>query len=79
MADYQLRKWRGWHHHMSLVLLAHLFLLRERIHNAKAYPMLSFQDMVTMLSFYLPKRDVTEEEIFRQLAVRHEKRRHRRP
>jgi SRSO17 transposase len=74
MSDYQLRKWRGWHHHMSLVLLAHLFLLRERIYNAEAYPMLSFQDMVTMLSFYLPKRDVTEEEIFRQLAVRHRKR-----
>lgn len=74
MADYQLRKWRGWHHHMSLVLLAHLFLLRERIHNAESFPLLSFQDMVTMLSFYLPKRDVTEEEIFRQLAVRHRKR-----
>lgn len=74
MSDYQLRKWRGWHHHMSLVLLAHLFLLRERIFNSEAYPMLSFQDMVTMLSFYLPKRDVTEEEIFRQLAARHRKR-----
>lgn len=74
MADYQLRKWRGWHHHMSLVLLAHLFLLRERIFNAEAFPLLSCQDVVTMLSFYLPKRDVTEEEIFRQLAVRHRKR-----
>ncbi len=74
MADYQLRKWRGWHHHMSLVLLAHLFLLRERLFNAEAFPLLSCQDIVTMLAFYLPKRDVTEEEIFRQLAVRHRKR-----
>ena len=74
MADYQLRKWRGWHHHMSLVLVAHLFLLRERLYNAEAYPMLSCQDIVTMLAFYLPKRDVTEEEIFRQMAVRHRKR-----
>jgi hypothetical protein len=74
MADYHLRKWRGWQHHMTLTLLAHLFLLREKIHNAELYPLLSCQDIVTMLAFYLPKRDVTEEEIFRQLSARHKKR-----
>ena len=74
LADYQLRKWRGWHHHMALTLLAHLFLLRERLENAEAYPLLSCQDIVGMLAFYLPKRDVTEEEMFRQLATRHKKR-----
>jgi hypothetical protein len=57
-----------------LVLLAHLFLLRERISNAKGYPLLSCQDVVTMLEFYLPKRDVTEDEVFRQLSTRHRKR-----
>jgi len=75
MADYQLRKWRGWHHHMSLTLLAHLFLLRERMFNAKAYPLLSCQDLASLLAYYLPKRDVTEEEVFRQMAQRHRKRR----
>ena len=74
MSDYQLRKWRGWHHHMALTLLAHLFLLRERIHNADDFPLLSCQDVVSMLAFYLPKRDVTEEEMFRQLSARHRKR-----
>jgi len=74
MAEYQLRKWRGWHHHMCLVALAHLFLLRERIHNAEAVPLLSVRDIVTLLSFYLPARDTTEKELFRQLAVRHRKR-----
>jgi SRSO17 transposase len=74
MAEYQLRKWRGWHHHMTLVLMAKLFLLREQIHNADAYPLLSCQDVVSMLAFYLPKRDVTENEMFRQLKARHKKR-----
>lgn len=74
MSDYQLRKWRGWHHHMTLVLLAHLFLLRERLENAESYPLLSCQDVVSMLAFYLPKRDVTEAEVFRQLSARHRKR-----
>lgn len=74
MSDYQLRNWRGWHHHMALTLLAHLFLLRERLENAEAYPLLSCQDVVSMLAFYLPKRDVTEKEMFRQLKTRHRKR-----
>jgi SRSO17 transposase len=74
MGEYQLRKWRGWHHHMSLVLLAHLFLLRERLENAKDFPLLSCQDVVTLLAFYLPKRDITERELFRQLKLRHTKR-----
>jgi SRSO17 transposase len=73
MAEYQLRKWRGWQHHMTLTLLAHLFLLRERIQNADDYPLLSCQDVVTLLEHYLPKRDVTEDEVFRQLNQRHRK------
>jgi hypothetical protein len=59
---------------MALIGLAHLFLLRERIHNEEAFPLLSMEDVVAMLAFYLPKRDATEEEVFRQLTTRHEKR-----
>jgi SRSO17 transposase len=28
MGDYEVRSWRGWHHHMTLVLLAMGFLVR---------------------------------------------------
>ena len=28
MGDYQVRSWQGWHHHMTLVILAHFFLVR---------------------------------------------------
>lgn len=28
MGDYELRSWRGWHHHMTLVILALAFLVR---------------------------------------------------
>ncbi len=28
--DYELRSWPGWHHHMTLVILAHHFLVRLR-------------------------------------------------
>ena len=26
MAQYETRSWIGWHHHMSLVVMAHLFI-----------------------------------------------------
>jgi SRSO17 transposase len=28
MGDYEVRSWTGWHHHMTLVILAHFFLVR---------------------------------------------------
>lgn len=32
MDHYQVRGWRGWHHHMTMTLLAHHFLVRLRLH-----------------------------------------------
>lgn len=37
MADYQVRGWLGWHHHMSLVMLAMLFLLQEKMHSPEIW------------------------------------------
>lgn len=38
MDHYELRFWRGWHHHMTLVILAHHFLvrLRQRLMNRES-------------------------------------------
>lgn len=30
MDHYEVRSWRGWHHHMTMTLLAHHFLVRQR-------------------------------------------------
>ena len=30
MAQYETRSWVGWHHHMSLVAMAHLFITLTR-------------------------------------------------
>lgn len=30
MGDYEVRSWRGWHHHMTLCILAHFFLVRQQ-------------------------------------------------
>jgi SRSO17 transposase len=31
MGEYEVRSWRGWHHHMTLVILAHFFLVRLQL------------------------------------------------
>jgi SRSO17 transposase len=37
MAAYQTRSWRGWHHHMTLVILAHHFLVRLKLKHKKGH------------------------------------------
>lgn len=35
MAQYQTRSWRGWHHHMTLVILAHHFVARLKLRHKR--------------------------------------------
>jgi len=75
MGDYQARGWTAWHHHMALVSLAMLFVLKERLLHRREIELLSFQDIVELLNFYLPRADRTEEAVLRNIARRHRKRR----
>lgn len=74
LGDYQARKWNSWHHHMALVMMAMLFMLKTRLSNKNDYPLLSCSDVKVMLAYFLPRRDTTFEEIQRQMEVRHKKR-----
>jgi SRSO17 transposase len=71
---YQARGWRSWHHHMALVMMAMLFMLKERTASRDTYPLLSCADVETLLAHVLPRRDVDLEEVIRQLEVRHQRR-----
>ena len=72
--EYQIRGWNGWHHHITLVMVAMLFMLKRRLSNKDEYPLLSCSDIQTLLKHFLPRRDVTVEEVLRQMEVRHRKR-----
>lgn len=74
MADYQVRKWSAWHHHMALVMMAMLFMLSERILHKNTYPLLSCSDIEDLLARFLPRRDMTEDEVVFQLEQRHRQR-----
>jgi SRSO17 transposase len=71
MAQYQVRVWRGWHHHMALVALALLFTTLEKIRTRGAHPLLSCRDITELLDHYLPRRGRREDDVLAQIAKRH--------
>lgn len=74
MSDYQVRKWSAWHHHMALVMMAMVFMLTERMYHKDTYPLLSCADIEELLARFLPRRDVSKEEVIMQLEARHQQR-----
>lgn len=72
--EYQARSWQAWYHHVALVLMALLFLLRERQIQREALPLLSAGDIKVLLARVLPRQDQTPEEIIRQIQIRHQQR-----
>jgi len=71
---YQARGWQAWHHHMSLVMMAMLFMLETRLEQKGSYPLLSCPDIATLLAHFLPRRDINPAEVLRQMKVRHKQR-----
>jgi len=59
---------------MALVMMAMLFMLKQRIEHQDELPLLSCADIETLLAHLLPRRDVGVEEVIRQMEVRHQKR-----
>jgi SRSO17 transposase len=74
MGQYQVRSWQSWHHHMALVMMAMLFMLEVKLEQHRDVSLLSTADIVALLAHYLPRRDLDEEELFRQMELRHRKR-----
>ncbi len=51
---YELRSWRGWHHHMLFAFLAHLFLVRMRLFFKHRAPALTVPQVRLLLLSVLP-------------------------
>ena len=71
LADYQVRRWDAWHHHMALIMLGTLFLLKQKKAGRPQWPMLSFSDLVTALAHLLPRRQMTSAELAEVITQRH--------
>ena len=69
--EYQVRGWRGWHHHMTLVLLAMLFLLELQLDWKPKAPLLTLRDVKEILEVTLPKREFSSTEILIHIEQKH--------
>jgi SRSO17 transposase len=74
LSDYQVRKWQGWHHHHALVMMASLFLLKERLSQQETVPLMSLRDARLLIIARLFGTDEDVETCLTQMRVRHEKR-----
>ncbi len=74
MDEYQARSWQAWYHHMALVMMALLFILKEKHLQSEALPLLSAADVKHLLVRLLPRRDLDIEESIRQVQNRHRQR-----
>lgn len=72
--EYQARGWKAWHHHMALVMMAMLFMLQEKLEHRETDPLLSSADIKLMLAHFLPKREMTVEDVIEQMEHRHKQR-----
>ena len=75
MAEYQVRRWQAWHHHMALVMIATMFLAKERIAHRETAELLSCRDLVDIMRHRLPTKVVTDEDLAASISDRHRRRR----
>jgi SRSO17 transposase len=67
MAHYEVRGWRGWHHHMTMSLLALWFLGLERFREQTTTPALTVSLVREVFSRVLALWQLSLEEIVREL------------
>jgi len=62
MADYESRSWTSWHHHMSLVALAHLFVTLTKLDLKRDAPELTLPLAMELLRSALPRPVLSHED-----------------
>jgi SRSO17 transposase len=75
MGHYQVRSWTGWHHHMTMCILAHFFLVRLKLRLGDKAPALTLSQAKSLLTGVLPKREFDREWVLEVLAY-HQRRNH---
>ena len=75
MADYQVRGFHAWHHHMALVMVALMFLAKERLAHGDAADLLSCNDLVEIMRHKLPTKIETDADLVAVIEDRHRRRR----
>lgn len=75
LADYQALGWLAWHHHVTMVMLAMLFIAQQRVAHNPGLALLSPRDIVEMLKETLPRKPEGKDALVRRINQRHQRRR----
>ena len=75
LADYHVLGWRAWHHHVTMVMLAMLFIAEQRVAHQPALALLTPRDIVEMLQETLPRKPAGKDALVARINQRHERRR----
>lgn len=76
MADYQVRNWKAWHHHMALVLLAMLWIMKEQMHFLSVTKKTTPHDVAKIIQTLLPLNSKTPLSIA-EIIIRNHRNRQR--
>jgi SRSO17 transposase len=69
--QYEVRGWMGWHHHMTITLLAMLFLLQLTMQFREKAPLLTIQDAREILETFLPRKTYSPTEFIALIEQKH--------
>jgi SRSO17 transposase len=68
--EYETRSWLGWHHHMTLVILAFGFLARSHFLLKEDAPALTLPQVVALLAAVLPQKQFRPKEALELLRYK---------
>jgi SRSO17 transposase len=71
MDEYQVTGWRGWNHHMTMVLLTMLFLLEFKNSIIQKAPMITLKDLTDLLKQILPVKVISLLDRLKIICKRH--------
>jgi len=74
MSDYQIRKYIAWYHHQALVMLAMLYVVKQRIAHRENIPLLSVRDVRLQMIAMLKEGGAHIEKEIDKMVVRHDQR-----
>lgn len=73
MAQYQVRCWQGWHHHMALCMTAMLFMLQMKVQHQHGDGRLTSQTIVFCMTVLIPSRIQSAKDMNQIIAKRRRK------
>ena len=74
MSDYQTRKWKSWHNHNAIMMLASYIIVKQIIENQHSIPLLSFKDARILIVTKICFNQLEFDHKFKQMEKRHIKR-----